>query len=160
MNKNIRHLEKDGHPQIVHHRTRIPTNSEELVVKDLTVARGKLNDDYDDRHSDEEITSKRMLIFPDNERVERENFVGDIKKVNKEIVMHAEKVGDGTAKETTFNERVKSSIKITGHVSKGKAVRSKRYSVKKFNHLKENVKYEKEDSSDNDHYVSKSSKSV
>ncbi|KAM7250499.1 hypothetical protein ACFE04_022382 [Oxalis oulophora] len=37
----------------------------------------RLNDDYDDRQSDEEITSKRKL-FPNDERVERENFVGHV----------------------------------------------------------------------------------
>ncbi|KAM7262239.1 hypothetical protein ACFE04_021316 [Oxalis oulophora] len=120
----------------------------------------RLNDDYDDRHSDENITSKRRLILTDNERVERDDHNGHIKKVNKEIVMHA-KVGDGTTKERTFNERVKSSMKVTGHQSKGKAVRTKRYNIKKFKHLEDSIKYEKEDSSSNDHYVVfKSNKSV
>ncbi|KAM7273952.1 hypothetical protein ACFE04_028616 [Oxalis oulophora] len=112
----------------------------------------RLNDDYDDRHSDEEITSKRRLIFTDNEIVERDDHNGHIKKASKEIVMHA-KAGDGTTKERSFNERVKSSMKITGNKSKVRAVRNKRNSVKKFNHHEDNVKYEKEDSSINDDYV-------
>ncbi|KAM7274215.1 hypothetical protein ACFE04_028879 [Oxalis oulophora] len=112
----------------------------------------RLNDDYDDRHSDEEITSKRRLIFTDNEIVERDDHNGHIKKASEEIVMQA-KAGDGTTKEMSFNERIKSSVKNTGHKSKVRAVRKKPKSVKKFNHLEDNVKYEKEDISINDHYV-------
>ncbi|KAM7275630.1 hypothetical protein ACFE04_017496 [Oxalis oulophora] len=120
----------------------------------------RLNDDYDDRHSDEEITKKRRLIFTENEIVERDDHNGHIKKASKEIVMHA-KAGEGTEKERLFNESVKFSMKITGHKSKVREVRNKRNKVKKFNHLEDNVIYEKEDSSTNDYYVIfKSSNSV
>ncbi|KAM7262019.1 hypothetical protein ACFE04_021096 [Oxalis oulophora] len=119
----------------------------------------RLNDGYDDRHSDEEITSKRRLIFTENEIVERDDHNGHINKASKKIVMHA-KAGDGTEKESLFNEGVKSSMKITGHKSKLRAVCNKCNKVKKFNHFEDNVEYE-EDSSIIDHYVYlKSSNSV
>ncbi|KAM7253498.1 hypothetical protein ACFE04_021652 [Oxalis oulophora] len=117
-----------------------------------------LNDNYDDRNSYEEITSKRKL-FHEDEGFERKKYVVDIKEASNEILICAAKVGDATAKVVTFDETDESSMKITCHVSQAKSVRTKRSSFKKFIDREKKVNYEKKGSNSNDS-VSKSIKHV
>ncbi|KAM7265478.1 hypothetical protein ACFE04_003161 [Oxalis oulophora] len=105
----------------------------------------RLNDDYDDRNNDEEITSKRKL-FHEDERFETKKYVVDIKEASNEILICASKVGDDTTKLVTFDETDESSKKITGHVSLAKSVRAKHSSHKKFIHREKKVIYEKKES--------------